>query len=187
MTKEQPPVTIRPATTADTAAVARVHIDTWRSTYRGIVPEAHLAGLSYEKRQQGALRWLKEIPIFCVAEDTSAGIVGFATGGPTLEGSDQRYLGQLYAMYVLQEHQRRGTGRRLVEHVATELAAAGLCSMIIWVLVDNHPARRFYEALGGEPLGATQSIEIGGAKLEEMAYGWQNVRPLIRPDETAPS
>lgn len=183
MTEELPPVMIRPATAVDAADVARVHIDAWRSTYQGIVPDAHLASLSYEKRQQGVLRWLKEMPIFCVAEHPSAGIVGFATGGPDLEGSEPSYSGQLYGMYIFQEHQRRGIGRQLVRHVAGELAAAGMCSMVIWVLVDNHPARRFYEALGGQPLG-TKSIEIGGTKLEEMAYGWEDTRPLIRSDET---
>jgi len=49
--------------------------------------------------------------------------------------------------------------------------------MLVWVLVDNHPARRFYEALGGQEL-RTQPIEIGGVTLEEVAYGWQDIRGL---------
>ncbi len=38
----------------DAPAIARVHVDTWRTTYRGIVPEDYLATLSYEKRES---RW----------------------------------------------------------------------------------------------------------------------------------
>jgi hypothetical protein len=40
---------IRDASPADAAAIARVRVDAWRETYRGIVPEAFLDGLSYEQ------------------------------------------------------------------------------------------------------------------------------------------
>jgi hypothetical protein len=38
---------IRPATPADSSAIARVHIDCWRTTYAGLVPAEYLARLSY--------------------------------------------------------------------------------------------------------------------------------------------
>ena len=41
---------IRAAKPADAGAMARVHVDTWRTTYAGIVPAEHLAGLSYQAR-----------------------------------------------------------------------------------------------------------------------------------------
>jgi hypothetical protein len=50
------------------------------------------------------------------------------------------------------------------------LAEGGSTSLLIWVLARN-PSRRFYEAVGGELLGS-QEIEIGGTRLEEVAYGW---------------
>ena len=40
---------IREATLDDVPGIARVHVDTWRTTYPGIVPAEHLAGLSYER------------------------------------------------------------------------------------------------------------------------------------------
>jgi hypothetical protein len=36
-------VTIRRAVREDARAIARVHVDSWRTTYRGIVPEEHIA------------------------------------------------------------------------------------------------------------------------------------------------
>ncbi len=69
-------ITIRPAVAADAAAIARVHVDTWRTTYRGIVPDEHLAKLSYEKGELAFPRWLDQMPIVCVAQELSAGIVG---------------------------------------------------------------------------------------------------------------
>ena len=38
-------ITIRPATAADAAQIARVRVDCWRSTYRGLVPDAYLDGM----------------------------------------------------------------------------------------------------------------------------------------------
>lgn len=47
-------ITVREATPDDAPGIARVQVDAWRSTYRGIVPDAHLADLSYDERAQ---RW----------------------------------------------------------------------------------------------------------------------------------
>jgi hypothetical protein len=60
--------------------------------------------------------------------------------------------------------------------VAQGLAAKGRHSMLAWVLAEN-PSRPFYEAMGGKLLG-TQEIEIGGATLEEVAYGWDGAQKL---------
>ena len=42
---------IRPAVIHDARAIAQVHVESWKSTYRGILPEALLDGLSVEKRE----------------------------------------------------------------------------------------------------------------------------------------
>ena len=41
---------IRPATPADGEAIAKVHVESWRTTCPGIVPQAHLDDLSWEAR-----------------------------------------------------------------------------------------------------------------------------------------
>ncbi len=48
--------------------------------------------------------------------------------------------------------------------------------MLVRVLAEN-PARKFYEALGGQLLKA-KPIEIGGATLDEVAYGWTDIRVI---------
>src|SRR3954471_4189823 len=44
---------IREATLGDASAIARIHVETWRSAYRGIIPAAHLDSLSVEQRTRG--------------------------------------------------------------------------------------------------------------------------------------
>lgn len=41
---------IRKATPSDAEGIARVHVESWKSTYINIVPEDFLKNLSYEKR-----------------------------------------------------------------------------------------------------------------------------------------
>ena len=172
-------MTVREARVGDAAAIARVHVDSWRTTYRGIVPDDYLAQLSYEAREQWwqrALTGADRRQFVYVAEDAGGEIVGFASGGPQRNG-DPVYTGELYTVYLLATHQGRGLGRALTRAVAERLAEAGMQAMLVWVLAAN-PACRFYEALGGHRL-RTQPIRIGSTELEEVAYGWPDVRVLL--------
>jgi L-amino acid N-acyltransferase YncA len=172
-------IQIRPATIADSPGVARVQVDTWRSAYRGMVPDSYLDGLDY---MESAARWGRGFSnperrgFAFVAEDEDGEIVGFAVGGPQ-RSEVPGYEGELNAIYVLHNHQGKGTGRALARSVARELLARGMCSMVVWVLTDNHPARRFYESLGGVWLREGE-FELDALILKETCYGWQDVSAL---------
>jgi ribosomal protein S18 acetylase RimI-like enzyme len=166
---------IRPAQVDDALAMARVHVDTWRTTYVGIVPDEHLATLSYERCQAGWIEHLSkrrnETHAF-VAEDHPGHVVAIASCGP-LQDALAGFDGELYVIYVLKSFQGMGYGKQLVARVAEDLASRGYHSMVIWVLKDN-PACRFYERLGGR-LAAEKVVEIGGRPLVDMAYVWSDL------------
>ena len=166
---------IREAKLEDARAIARVHVDVWRTTYQGIVPESYIAKLSYQKRKE---RWANRLSISTVAkadywiyvvENDTKQIIAFADGG-LARNSDSIYKGELYAIYILEAYQRKGIGKNLVKTIAEKLSQSGLTSMLVWVLADN-PACQFYQALGGQQVQQKQ-IEIEGVKLNEIAYGW---------------
>ncbi len=164
---------IREATERDAAAIARVQVDSWRTTYKGIVPESHIASLSYSKREE---RWQQFFATsdehFAFVADDGNELVGFASGGVNRD-DDKTFQGELYAIYLLEECQRRGVGRLLVKAVAGRLLQNGMTSMKVWVLAEN-PFRAFYEALGGKYV-SEKEIVIGGAPLIEVAYGWNEL------------
>jgi len=169
---------IREATAADASAIARVHVESWRTTYCGIVPGDVLANLSTEQRERSWAERLNQpdgLRFNYVAEDDAGAVVGFASGGPEREG-DLVYTGELYAIYLLADQQGKGIGGRLARMVAERLAAMGHDTMLVWVLAKN-PARHFYAALGGVPV-REKPITIGGASLTEVAYGWTDIRSL---------
>lgn len=171
---------VRPATAADAAGIARVHVASWRSTYPGILPDRFLVNLSpeaYARRWRALLGADRRGRRTFVAIDPAEGIVGFASCGPQ-RTSIPGYDGEFYAIYLHDHAQGQGWGRRLMATMAAELLGEGTRSAVVWVLRDN-PSRWFYERLGGQRL-AEQPISFAGARLSEVAYGWMDLLPLAR-------
>lgn len=168
--------TIRKAKIEDAGAVAHVHVESWKTTYAGIVSETFLASLNKDERTRSWQDWILEdnTSIF-VAED-EIGIFGFAAGGKIREELDD-YDAELYAIYLLHEGQRQGVGRTLSLTLASDLQARGFTSMLVWVLEQN-PSSSFYERLGAVPI-ARKPIDIGGVELQELAFGWPSLDRLI--------
>jgi GNAT superfamily N-acetyltransferase len=167
---------IREATVQDAAAIARVHVESWRTTYAGIVPDAYLAGLDEGLRARLWSEFLSGEAIVMVAEDRS-GIMGFAHAGQNREPIET-CDGELYSIYLLRESQRRGVGVALLRSVAEKLLGQGFRSMAVWVL-ERNPSRSFYEKTGAK-LAASKVIEIGGVRLMEVAYFWRELEVLVR-------
>jgi len=169
---------IREATAADAPAIARVHVESWQTTYRGIVPDEVLANLSVDHRARQWAHRLDDpnaVDFVYVAVNDAGAVIGFASGGPEREG-DPVYTGELYAIYLLAGQQGKGIGRRLARAVAERLAAMGHGAILVWVLAA-HPARHFYAALGGMPV-REKAITMGDVSLTEVAYGWTDTRAI---------
>ena len=44
-------IALRAGTCADVTGIAKVHVDSWRTTYRDLMPADFLANLSYKQRE----------------------------------------------------------------------------------------------------------------------------------------
>lgn len=167
---------VRPAGPKDASAIARVHVASWRSTYRGLLPDDFLASLrepTYEERW-GRILADRGIHVY-VAEDANQ-VVGFASCGRERAG-ETGYRGELYAIYVLSEAQGRGHGRELVRNAVQGLRELALPDMIVWVLRENAAARGFYERLGGVYV-RDQVTTIGPIAVPEVSYGWRRLEDV---------
>ena len=104
-------------------------------------------------------------------------ILGYAQGGP----SRRKVPGEaeIQTLYLIRAAQGRGLGRRLLTGTARALATRGATSLMISVLQDNHPARRFYEHFGGAPEAPRRERGPGGALLHEVAYLWPDIKALL--------
>jgi GNAT superfamily N-acetyltransferase len=170
---------VRRAVPADAAAIARVRVDAWRSTYRGMIPDAYLDGMSAEASEAHWRRILGAAPgrfsvFVAVAGDE---VVGFASGlmlDPPKLGCDA----ELSAIYVRADRKRTGIGRRLTGAVAAAQRNHGATGLLTWVIAGNRPARAFYEALGAELL-VEQPFQWDGIDLVEAGYGFRDLDRLV--------
>lgn len=168
---------IRKATENDITGIAHVHIKSWQSTYKGILPDSYLNSMNLEIRKKNWLRNLKMLhSCTYIAENDKRQVVGFAAGGPE-QSNDSYFQGEVYAIYLLKEYQRQGIGKNIMKAVIDELAKKEHHNLIIWALKDN-PSRGFYEALGGQVV-AEKIVKMAGIELEEVGYGWKDIQDIL--------
>ncbi|WP_411333671.1 GNAT family N-acetyltransferase [Metabacillus indicus] len=165
-------VLIRKAAREDAKQIAIVHVDSWRTTYKGIVADSFLNSLTYESKEK-IWRSINPDTVF-VAEDEEGKIVGFAGFGPS-RSQEFGYDGELYAIYLLKEAQGAGVGKRLVRAAAEELMNLNYQTMMLWVMNAN-PSKGFYERYSPEKVGE-DTYAIEGTDHPETAYGW-NLKDL---------
>jgi hypothetical protein len=171
-------VGIRRATIDDAEAIERIRVETWRATYRGLLPDGLIDQLqSNVERRRERLRSPSPSEINFVAEE-GADVVGYALAGPE-RTHDPEYAGEVYAIYVLPAAQRRGHGRALIRECARELAVRGMPALLIWVLRENTIGRGFYDRMGGKPVREKPLEEFPGADEHvEVGYGWDDTAAL---------
>ena len=81
-------IDVRRAMPADAAGIARVQVATWRSTYRGLIPDAYLDAMEEEPRA----RWWQDVIARDAGDDGSSFVVvavdgdGVPPGGGAGEG-----------------------------------------------------------------------------------------------------
>ena len=169
---------IRPARVEDADAIALVAVTAWRETYAGIMPDEYLAALSLEHRAGVVRDHLTQMPdthTFLVALDRDR-VVGFGFAAPTRQaelGTD----GEIVAINIVDAAKRRGFGARLMAAMADALSLGGFTRVGLWVIEQNLPARRFYDALGGTQM-TQRTQEFGGRTLVELGYTWPTVADL---------
>lgn len=164
-------MTIRAATAADAAAIAEVHIASWRSSYRGIVDDAFLDAFDPGKRTAQWRQRLADPALGTVVVERDAAIAGFSFAGPD-RGGRPEVKGEVYALYLREDVKGQGLGRALFERSLAWLGERGLLPVRVWVFAANVRARAFYERVGGVLAPETQEITLGERDYAEVAYRW---------------
>jgi GNAT superfamily N-acetyltransferase len=166
-------IALRRAAAGDAPAIARVRIESWRTTYRGMIPDAYLDGMQIGERRSGTACSPR-------ANATASSSPNRADGSSFASGAMLRTSSvdaELVATYLRREFQHVGLGRRFVAAVVDAQSAYGATGLLTWVIAGNKPARAFYERLGGELL-VEQPFQWDGMDLVEAGYGWRDLPAL---------
>lgn len=171
-------IEICPATIADSAGIAHVQITSYRTAYAPFFPRAYIDHFTYEEQTQDwrdLMSAAQHDPLLVAVREPRE-IFGYALGNPVHNefGSD---VGELVALHVLPQYQRKGTGSRLFAAMARELQERGNTALILWT-IEGNPVRSFYERLGGV-LAGKKSYDVDDMTVTEVAYRWKNIDGLI--------
>jgi GNAT superfamily N-acetyltransferase len=160
------PTRIRLAALGDAPAIAALHAESWRATYRGALRDDYLDGDVLAERHA---TWSARLTTpaanqhVLVAEDGGE-LVGFACAYAC---DDERYGTQLDNLHVRPARHGEGIGARLLRALAAWCVATHPGTGIyLWVVDQNHGARRFYDALGDV------WIPPDGTEVPVRRYAW---------------
>jgi GNAT superfamily N-acetyltransferase len=169
-------VRYREATPDDAAAIARLHAESWRATYRGAYPDDYLDGPVWDDRLEVWTTRLTDPPpeqFVAVAIDDDE-IVGFAC----VYGARDEALGSfLDNLHAAPGRHRQGIGRGLMSEVrqwcAEHHPEHGL---YLHVLESNINAQAFYERLGATDRGGSTGTAFAGAAPPRIRrYAWDSL------------
>ena len=169
---------IRKAEMADAYNIATVHVLSWESAYRNIMPDDYLNNLSIDRRAENFKKNIvehKEKAWFFVAENDGKIIGNICLGNS--RDDDKPQAGEIIAIYLLEEFWGKGYGRKMMKYAVDMLKSRGYGDIILWVLEENDRARRFYEKCGFALDGSKKEIEIG-KPLIEIRYALNLLKSL---------
>jgi ribosomal protein S18 acetylase RimI-like enzyme len=172
-------VDFRIAEQNDAHGIAALHAESWRRTYRGMMPDEFLDGAVVSNRlatwrerlsEDRTDRWV------CLALDESE-LAGFIC---VFGNEDPIWGSYIDNLHVGSRYHRRGVGTELMIHAAEWLQQFYPRSGVyLWVMEANIPARRFYELLGARNCGTSNKRDPGGGYAPNCRYVWDNPNALL--------
>jgi ribosomal protein S18 acetylase RimI-like enzyme len=173
---------IRPAIDKDVKAIANIYVESWRSTYAGIVPDKILIEMSVERQMAMWARAIHNIEglkreKILVIEEENSGVIGVGSCGFNRDRVTV-YSGEVYTLYIHPDYQGKGYGEQLLAGLFNIMIAREYNTALIWVLALN-PSRFFYEVMGGKRLSEREE-KLWGTVLTEVSYGWDDLARALK-------
>ena len=157
---------IRPAADTDCFAdISAVYEQSWKYAYKNIIPQSYLYSIP-------SGRWISGInkngrtDVIALDGEKTVGAASFCAS----RWERFRGWGEVVSLYLLPGYIGRGLGSALLRYCTDELEKRGFDSVLLWVLEDNHRARRFYERHGFVCTDEYITDNIGGRELREVMY-----------------
>lgn len=157
----------------DAMDIATVHVESWRATYRGLLPQDFLDELDPVQRCAVWKRIMSgQGPRERTVVALEAGeIVGFANVCPSRDSdATSGTVGEVASIYLLSSLWGKGFGRQLMAGAVSALVEDEFSEATLWVLQGNERARRFYAAGGWTSDGTVKQDAIRGSVVHEVRY-----------------
>lgn len=161
---------VRAAHPDDAERIASINVRSWQSSYRGIMPDAHLASLnaaSISHHVREVIAGGKSTVLVAECPD----VQGYCWLAKSRDSDAQPDTGELIAIYVAPDFERRGLGRSLVADSCAVAVKQAFRRVTLWALDQNHRAHSFYQRVGFEADGHDKTtLHWGGTPLREVRF-----------------
>ena len=160
---------IRKASLDDVKDISRIHALSWKTAYKGIIPQAYLDELKESFWVPAFTTWIQDnvLTVQLIVENGSS--VGCVAYGKSRDKSLSDW-GEIVSIYLLPEYFGRGYGNKLLENALLDLKKYGYQNIYLWVLKENQRARHFYEKNKLQCNKDECTCEIMGKELTDIRY-----------------
>lgn len=149
----------------DPFEISKIYEISWKYAYQGMISQNYLDNIPKGK-------WADSInrvginSLILIECDRIIGTASFC------ESRWEKYndYGEIVSLYLLPDYIGKGYGRLLLDKCIEELKQCGFSKVLLWVLEDNHRAKKFYEKNGFISSGVFLDATIGGADVREVLY-----------------
>lgn len=175
-------LSFREADEGDVAAIADLHAQSWRTSYRGAYRDEFLDGDVFAERrevweQRMSAPAANQFVLLACEEQRLAGFI-CAYGR-----EDEEWGTLLDNLHVSPEFHRRGVGARLVTDLGSWCRRHYAdCGLYLWVLEQNERAQSFYRSQGASDRGGAVFVPPGGGEIHSRRYAWTSVDEVGRSD-----
>lgn len=160
---------IRKATLNDIKDISRIHALSWKSAYKGIISQQYLDDLQEDFWVSAFQFWIEGnyLTVQIILDDQKP--IGCISYGKSRDDKLPDW-GEIVSIYLLPEYFATGNGQRLFDAALSELKESGYKNIFLWVLKENHRARKFYEKNGFQCSQDECTFEIMGRKYIDIRY-----------------
>ena len=156
-------------TTENALEISRIYAASWKSAYRGMIPQGYLDQLREDAWMPVSGQWLSGTEVKALSVWEGKEMLGCSFFGESREASLPA-AGEIISLYLKPEAFGKGYGGALFRAVVDSLRDEGYRQAFLWVLEKNVRARAFYEKYGMAPTGKSKSVEIAGEALLHVQY-----------------
>lgn len=150
----------------DRMAVSRVYEESWKTAYRGMIPDTYLDSIPIGHWMAARSDGPTDRTLLLL---DGGEIVGVSTVCRS-RFPDRPDWGEVISLYLRPAYMDKGHGGPLLEAAVNALRDQGFSQIFLWVLEENAQARHFYEKHGFRFSGDAMETDIGGKTVREVRY-----------------
>lgn len=155
----------------DQEQMAHIKVDSWNTTYKGIIDDNYLASLDYKIQTDRYIASFDEYKytVLVAVEKTSNKVLGYSCFNTNPNKFIEKSDCELVSLYLHPEYTNKGIGTSLFRETIKILKGYNKRNMALWCLKENKNAIKFYQKLGG--IKQTEKFaKIGDKVYQEYGF-----------------